>query len=873
MTQLHVGPVLATGLLTETRSAQLGGRPCVLKLPRPEAGPAALVRIEDEAFVLSRARGPNLVEAYGRAEWQNREGLVLGHAGESLERMSSRVGRFSEVAIAALGAQLAASLATFRAATTDTGEPLELVHRDIAPQNIYVDAEGRLRLGDFGNAWFRERRAQTQVGRVFGTEGFMAPEHRAGALPTPRVDVYAVACVLAWLHRPGGTPGAVDEAWRGPIAEWVRWAHRTAAEERPFGSEELSRACRDVLEDRAASTVLRPLAAPPPELPPTSTTVALEPLSTRPKVDTTPALDLFMGAAPSNDLRTKVAAPTPRTEMTESPEFGPPTRVDRPDTTRTRVDDVPEASARPTRIRPSTLETPAGLPAPPASEDLEAPRLGDELYGYRLDSVLGEGQWGRVYAARHAILGHDVAVKVLHTSMATLAPAVQRFFREAQTLSRLDHPNVVRVHTCGHSPGGTPFLVMERLAGPSMKEALHRRVPLSPQEARLLLREIALGLEAAHEAGLVHRDLKPTNILMTGGAVAPRLKIVDFGIAHVSDAETPLTRTQEILGSPAYMAPEQIRRSRDVDPRADLYSLGVIAFWLLTGRKPFEGGSRYEVMREHLEVPAPAPEPSSELDDLVQALLRKNPNERPANAASVIRTLDALAQPEAHTVVTQPREPPAAPRQRLSLAWSAVLVAAVGLAALWAYEPTQETSVERAEPTIRAEPRPPAATARPSARSAAPTPSSPSRERPPSSAGPPLTRAPPRPPRTPRKSSVRALARRHGLPERDLRAIAPDRLTSYARADNAAAIEAAEAELESVITDPVSLERLVRRRIREAKSSLRRKAALLPPPALAPAESALLDIQERTSAASLPAQYRALLVDLARLDAVVSALR
>ena len=876
MARVHIGALIHQGLVTEVRAALLDAVPCIVKLARASSRAAAAVRLDDEVAVLSRLRGPHIVKALGQVRWQGREGLVLEHAGVTLESEVPKPSGLSDEVIAAVGLALAAALRSCAQAVTAEGRDLQLVHRDIAPQNIFVDASGQVRLGDFGYAWFQGRAAQTQVGQVFGTEGFMAPEHLAGALPRPSADHYAVACVLSWMHQPARAPAHPARAWSGPIADWVRWALSEAASDRPSDTEGLHEACRAVLGKRNPQAVLHGLgwgqAQAFDPISPADAEASVDLLTlydSSQEASDSPALDLFMGLNAPPSPRTRVAAPVPQQELRDAS-----TRVDRPDSMRTSISEPAQAtpqaelSAVPTRIQPSTLSAPAGL-APPTEVQEAGPGIGSELYGYRLEAVLGQGQWGCVYLGRHSILDQEVAVKVLHASMVPLQGAVQRFFREAQTLSQLDHPNVVRVQTCGYGPDGTPFLVMERLAGPSLKETLDPEAPMSPEQAMPLLREIALGLVAAHEAGLVHRDLKPGNVLMTQSLVAPRLKIVDFGVAHLSNADNPITRTKELLGSPAYMAPEQILKSRDVDPRADLYSLGVLAYRLLSGKNPFRG-SALKVMKAHLESAPPALHPSGILDELVQDLLQKSPERRPQSAAEVVQRLDALARPSPATVLT-PRPVVKAPR------WIGPTIV-VGLALVAGLSAAWLGAQERApapRPPAKAQPLPVRAVAAPEP-GAQPAPGVEAMPPPAAvvDAGP---RAPRRPtrrvaPRPLRKATASQLAKQLGLPLGDLRALAGAELKAYDAATSKAELADALSALGGRVDDESAarMQDLLRRRLREAKAALKAAAPRLPAQQVASLESQLLDVQERAVGARGATQTKALLRALSGWRAALS---
>ena len=284
-------------------------------------------------------------------------------------------------------------------------------------------------------------------------------------------------------------------------------------------------------------------------------------------------------------------------------------------------------------------------------------RLRGELGGqrkigaYRLERSIGEGGVANVYLARHDLLKRPCAVKLLKPSRAS-DEMIARFEREVQLASQLSHPNVVEIYDYGRSTEGLFYYAMEYLDGINLGELVAREGPVPVARAVHILRQVCAGLAAAHAAGLVHRDVKPENIMLCRrGEEADVVKILDFGMVKRIDAEHSrnLTRGLRILGTPMYMAPERLRNPADVDTRADIYALGAVAFYMLSGKKIFESGDDLELTSRILNDEPPrvsqaASQPIPvELDILVQACLEKRREDRPQRVSDLIEALDSIA--------------------------------------------------------------------------------------------------------------------------------------------------------------------------------------------------------------------------------------
>lgn len=271
--------------------------------------------------------------------------------------------------------------------------------------------------------------------------------------------------------------------------------------------------------------------------------------------------------------------------------------------------------------------------------------IGRTLDGqYRIDGILGEGAMGVVFRARNLAVDKAVAIKMMRKETFAETDAVERFKREAKLWSQLNHPSIAQVFDYGLQ-GDMPYLVMELIEGDQLSDVLDREGPLAPLRAVSFMRQLAAALEEAHRLGVVHRDIKPQNLMLLrykpGGRLV--LKVLDFGMAkQVGNKALSLTAPGILVGTPKYVAPEQVTEKPNIDGRTDLYAAGVLFYEILTGQPPFVG-TPHDVLFAHLgRQPPPLPDtiPTC-INDIVVKLLRKKPSERFQNAVALDEALEA----------------------------------------------------------------------------------------------------------------------------------------------------------------------------------------------------------------------------------------
>lgn len=302
------------------------------------------------------------------------------------------------------------------------------------------------------------------------------------------------------------------------------------------------------------------------------------------------------------------------------------------------------------------------------------PLIGMTVHDYVIQSRIGAGGMGVVYDALNSLLGRRAAVKVLQLEVAASPDQKHRFLAEARAVNSVRHRGIIDVFAFGELPDGRQYFIMELLEGVPLDIHIAGRRAVPVAEVLWVLDEVLAALGAAHAAGVIHRDVKPSNIFVATQPDGSRyVKLLDFGLAKQADlpgGSTPQTRSSAVVGTPHYMAPEQAS-GEPVSPRTDLYALGAVAYELLTGEPPFDHPSPYEVVHRHLTQPPPRPsavrpDVPMELDGLVVSLLAKRPDDRPASAAVVRQQIERIRLRIAAGAGAVPTRPSALPTPSVS---------------------------------------------------------------------------------------------------------------------------------------------------------------------------------------------------------------
>ncbi len=281
-----------------------------------------------------------------------------------------------------------------------------------------------------------------------------------------------------------------------------------------------------------------------------------------------------------------------------------------------------------------------GEGTPPPDQD---PLVGAMIGGCKISAKIGAGGMGAIYLAYHEALRKDVVVKILPPESAANPRTVERFFREARAAAKLEHPNVVSVQDVGTTDKGLNYIIMQYVDGQNLEEKIQSEGRHTPNDAAKIVLQVASGLKAAHATGVIHRDIKAENILITTGGI---VKVTDFGLAKDLNSELKLTADGAMIGTPLYMAPE-IGRVKEIDGRVDIYSLGVTFYYLLTGVQPFRGFTALDILsaKAHDKLKPPeehTPDLPDAYRNVVGKCLEKDRDQRYGDMHEFIRDLEAL---------------------------------------------------------------------------------------------------------------------------------------------------------------------------------------------------------------------------------------
>ena len=489
-------------------------------------------------------------------------------------------------------------------------EGLGLVHRDISPSNVMLTYTGGLKLIDFGLAKWNAKVVQTAAGVQWGKTSYMSPEQYVGKPVDHRSDLFSAGVIL-WELLTGRQlfPPSEPRMPNGPVLP-------------------PSKHTREVTPglDRA---VMRALALTPAERFQTGEEMCAALLAEMPRDagGKLPAAK-FVGRLFETEIRDEAAEQRDLVERAS------------------RMEDVPPDDSHASPVVSGPLGDGETTPDPDP-DGLLGKTLSDRYYIRRL---VGEGAMGRVYEGHHTGIGKRVAIKIAHRVERRKTEVAKRFQREALAPAQIGHPNVADVTDCGTTPTGEVFFVMEFIDGVSLDAVIKRDGQLAIERTLAIAVQICRALEAAHRAGIIHRDLKPSNVMLVRADDEEDLvKVLDFGVAkflHDTDGAN-LTLTNATVGTPKYMAPEQIRGGGKVDFRSDLYALGAILYAMLTGgRLPFESGNVEELWQNKLtRDPHPLGEYRSDLpadlEELVLSCLARDPSQRPSSAQALKQQLVA----------------------------------------------------------------------------------------------------------------------------------------------------------------------------------------------------------------------------------------
>jgi serine/threonine-protein kinase len=583
-------------------------RVCALKIVRDlsrDRDPAELsARFLDEAKVVTKLTHDNLVYVFDFGVVQGQGYLAMEYVeGKTLTEVWNRCALRGVGFPIGLSLFAAAELCAGLGYAHRTGD-LRLVHRDVSPSNVMMSYNGAIKLIDFGLAKWRSKVAETQTGVNWGKVSYMSPEQYLGRPIDHRSDLFSVGLIL-WELLTGRQLFPTPES-------------RSTETDIPPPSR-----FNQHITPELDATVLRALQENPADRFESGEDMAAALLAHVPREAGKLALAEFVRTLFETDVRSEAAE---------------------------RDTLVAGATALP--ARPTTVPGPGHTAV--SGETSRDPLLGTVLTDrYFVRRLVGEGAMGRVYEGHHTGIGKRVAIKIPRHGERRKNELLQRFRLEAQAASQIRHPNIADVTDCGSTPDGRFFFVMEFIDGIDIGQLVRREGALPIERALLIAVQICRALEAAHKAGIIHRDLKPSNVMLLRDRdqeVGDLIKVLDFGVAKFlrSDAgpdRGDLTRVDAAVGTPKYMAPEQIERGQDIDFRVDTYGVGGLLYFMLSGgHAPVEGDTVEDIWRRKVTDEAtPISQWRSDLPPAVESIvmraLARTPASRPESMEGLRRDL------------------------------------------------------------------------------------------------------------------------------------------------------------------------------------------------------------------------------------------
>ena len=612
---------------------------CVVKKVLHSLADAAVHRrFLDEAKVVVRLNHANLVQVFDAGRVDNEYYLAMELVeGKDLRAVWNRCAQLHRRIPVDVAIFVIREVLRGLEYVHDVGK-LDLVHRDISPPNLLVGYRGDVKLTDFGLAKSAIKREMTSPGVVFGRYSYLSPEQARGLPADRRTDIYACAIVLWELltgrqlfpssnrsHQEAleavrnpkakapsglvpGVPDGLDAIVLKGLARDRDQRYATAGEFRAGLSEVLSSSFPSCDADRV-SEFMR---------------------------------DIF---AREHRLEQRDYLDVSRQDFSEI-------RANAEDSELISISDVlnrtgPERSE--IELRDSDIVELDKGPGPRWDERPDAASLKEAAQAwvkkvvaqrYRIDQLIGIGGMGAVFRATHLALGKPFALKVLHSVYTRDSEIITRFMREARAATQTGHPNIIDVLDIGTTDEGDVYFVMELLEGINLGKTIENEGPLAVRRAVHIARQVSRALAAAHTAGIIHRDLKSENIILTTRGKDPDfVKVLDFGICKQENADGKTTSPGLIMGSPDYMAPEQ-GAGLDATVASDIYAVGCIMFEMLTGKLPFSGRNAVDVLmqkgaREAQRVTELRPEIPEALSEVIARCLRRASDERPPSMRSL----------------------------------------------------------------------------------------------------------------------------------------------------------------------------------------------------------------------------------------------